>query len=153
MKILIIEDQQEKSNDIAGFFNEYFTEPPEMSIQQSLRSGLRDLVNHNNYDLIILDMSMPNFDPSPDDPIGGTPESFAGKEFLSQMELRELSSPVIVVTQYATFSKGQITLDDLDQLFKRSHPDFYLGSVYYSSAGDTWKRSLGQLIKKMEPHD
>lgn len=149
MKILIVEDQKEKSDDIVKFFKEGNTTNLEVSIQQSLRSGLKDLVSNLDYDLIVLDMSMPNFDPSAEDPMGGTHESFAGREFLSQMELREISTPTVVVTQYATFAKGQITLEKLDQLLKHSYPKFYLGSVYYSSAEDSWKDTLRRLIKDL----
>jgi len=149
MRILIVEDQQEKSDDIVSFLNDNKPQDLEVSIQQSLRSGLLDLVKNQDYDLIILDMSMPNFDPSSNDPIGGTPESFAGKEFLSQMELREISTPVVVVTQYATFAKGQIALEELDALFKFSYPKFYLGAVYYSSAEDSWKEALKKIIKDL----
>lgn len=150
MRVLIVEDQKEKSEDIVNFLNSYYLKGMLVSIQQSLRSGLKDLVINNNYDLVILDMSMPNFDPSIDDPIGGTPESFAGKEFMSQMDLRGIVSPVIVVTQYSTFAKGQIALDDLDRAFKISYPSFYLGSVYYSSAEDSWKKSLLKIISEYE---
>ena len=149
MKILIVEDQQEKSDDIVRFLMENKPYELKVSIQQSLRSGLKDLIKNSDYDLIVLDMSMPNFDPSPDDPVGGTPESFAGKEFLSQMELREISIPVVVVTQYATFAKGQIALEELDTLFKLSHPSFYLGAVYYSSAEASWKEALQRIIKDL----
>jgi len=149
MKILIVEDQEEKSDDLVTFFNSNYSQSPDICIKQSLRSGLRALTMQKDYDLVILDMSMPNFDPSADDPIGGTPESFAGKELLSQMELREISIPVVVVTQYATFSKGQISLDDLDLNFKHTYPGFYLGAVYYSSASESWKGKLRLLINDL----
>jgi CheY-like chemotaxis protein len=146
MKILIVEDQQEKSADLIKFFEQWISKSLEINVRQSLSSGLKQVVLDSNYDLIVLDMSMPNFDPSEDDPSGGTPESFAGKEFLAQMKLRNIKIPVVVVTQYATFARGQITLEELDSFFKSSYAQVYLGSVYYSSASDTWKKALKVLV-------
>lgn len=147
MRILIIEDQEEKSKDIVKFLSGYYDDELDISQQLSLRSGLGRLVSGEGYDLIVLDMSMPNFDPSLDDPIGGTPESFAGKEFLSQMKLRGISIPVVVITQYATFAKGQIALEDLDNEFRASYSEFYLGSVYYSYSSHEWKKALSDLLE------
>jgi len=146
MKILIVEDQKDKSDDITKFFDSFFIDKLEIHVKQSLRSGLKELLTIKDFDLIVLDMSMPNFDPGPEDPIGGTPESFAGKEFLAQMDLREISTPVVVVTQYATFVKGQIDLEELDFLFKHEYPNFYYGSVYYSSADKEWQKQLRQIL-------
>lgn len=146
MKVLIVEDQQDKCDDIVNCLRSIFFNDMTVVNCQSLRSGLKELVLNGDFSLIILDMSMPNFDPSPDDPIGGTPESFAGSEFLAQMNLRGINIPVVVVTQYATFAKRTIELDDLDSTFKASYPKFYCGSVYYSSANDSWKNKLCELV-------
>lgn len=138
MKILLVEDQEEKANDLKNYIlklssNSHFLDA------RSLRSGLRLLISSDDVDLIVLDMSMPNFEPSQDDPAGGTPESFAGKEFLAQMHLRSINIPVIIVTQYPTFEKGQVNLKDLDEDFQINYPEFYFGSIYYSSANDSWQ--------------
>ena len=146
MNILLVEDQKEKSDDVTKFLEEYFDGQLDVTLCKSLRSGLKALFTNDSINIIILDMSMPNFDPGPDDPIGGTPESFAGREFLAQMDLRDINIPVIVVTQYSTFARGQIELDDLDAFFKVSYSGFYKGSVYYSSADDSWKEQLKNML-------
>ena len=92
-------------------------------------------------------MSMPNFDPSPDDPLGGTPESFAGQEFLAQMKLRGINTAVIIITQYQTFEEGQIDLNSIDNYLTNEYRDFYLGAVYYSSADKEWEGSLLNIIE------
>lgn len=147
MKILIVEDQNEKSNDIERFSRECFTDISEITVKQSLRSGLKEIVGNNDYNLIFLDMSMPNFDPSPDDPLGGTPESFAGQEFLAQMKLRGISTSVIIITQYQTFAEGQIDLDSIDNYLAYEYHNFYLGAVYYSSADKDWEGNLLKIIE------
>ncbi|MFV7784957.1 hypothetical protein ACNPKB_12955 [Shewanella marisflavi] len=147
MRILIVEDQVEKSREIELFCESYFSIDIHVSVRQSLRSGLKELIS-NYYDLIFLDMSMPNFEPSQDDPLGGTPESFAGKEFLAQMKLREINSPVILITQYQTFEEGQVDLISIDSYLKSVYPDFYIGAIYYSSADKEWETNLEALLDR-----
>ncbi|MDQ7727917.1 hypothetical protein [Halomonas sp. SpR8] len=146
MRILLVEDQKEKSDDVIIFLRNALEKSADINVRQSLRSGLKEIVCNGTYDLILLDMSMPNFDPGPDDPVGGTPESFAGREFLAQMDLRGIFTPVIIVTQYATFAKGQIELKELDSFFKAEYSSFYLGSIYYSSADKAWQKKLENLL-------
>lgn len=146
MKVLIIEDQIEKSEAIKIFLTSIYQNSIDISVRQSLRSGLKETIQNTKYDLIVLDMSMPNFDPSETDPIGGSPESFAGREFISQMHLRKIKTPVVVVTQYSTFEKGQTSLEDLHHLLASTYPEIYVGSVYYSSASDDWKKDLKKLL-------
>lgn len=147
MKILIVEDQAEKSKDIERFSRECFSNISTITVKQSLRSGLKEVILKKDYKLIFLDMSMPNFDPSPDDPLGGTPENFAGQEFLAQMKLRKIQTPVIIITQYQTFEEGQIDLNSIDNYLTNEYQDFYLGSVYYSSADKEWEGKLLDIIE------
>jgi CheY-like chemotaxis protein len=147
MKILIVEDQIEKSKEIEQFCKSFFPKIENVSVFQSLRSGLRALMS-NTYDLIFLDMSMPNFDPSSDDPLGGTPESFAGKEFLAQMKLRGEKIPVVIITQYQTFEEGQVDLTSIDSFLKSTYSGFYLGAIYYSSADKEWEINLERLLNR-----
>lgn len=147
MKILIVEDQIEKSKEIELFCRSFFPIIESVAVFQSLRGGLRSLIS-NTYDLIFLDMSMPNFDPSSDDPLGGTPESFAGKEFLAQMKLRGENIPVVIITQYQTFEEGQVDLHSIDSYLKETYADFYLGAIYYSSADKEWEVNLANLLNR-----
>ncbi|MCQ4108462.1 MULTISPECIES: response regulator [Aeromonas] len=147
MKILIVEDQIEKSKEIEQFCRSFFLNVEMIIVCQSLRSGLRALMS-STYDLIFLDMSMPNFDPSSDDPLGGTPESFAGKEFLAQMKLRGEKIPVVIITQYQTFEEGQVDLTSIDSFLKSTYSGFYLGAIYYSSADKEWEVNLERLLNR-----
>ena len=146
MKILIIEDDREKKTKIIEYLKSLYADDLIVYEKESLRSALKEIIKSTEYDLMILDMSLPNFDISEDEPGGGTPESFAGKELLAQMKLRRINIPVIVVTQFSTFDHGRVTLDDLKHLFEDEYSDFYLGSVYYNDAVDSWKYELVNMI-------
>lgn len=148
MNILIVEDQDEKSEKLRNFCYSNLKPDCKVVIKKSLRGALREVLKAEPYDLIFLDMSMPNFDPSIDDPLGGSPESFAGLEFVSQLKLRRLFIPVVVVTQYRTFEKGKITLKSIDLQLKDEYSEYYLGSVYYSSADKDWELPLRIILQE-----
>ena len=83
-KILIVEDNQKKLEKLRNFLKEQFNEI-EIVEKMSYNSATKEIVlNHNNYDLILLDMSMQTYDIS-DDESGGEPEPLAGKNILKQM--------------------------------------------------------------------
>ncbi|MVB37166.1 response regulator, partial [Vibrio cholerae] len=63
MKVLIVEDQPEKKDNIENFLLDSF-QSFRVNSSDSLRSALREVVLNQDYDLILLDMSMPAFDPS-----------------------------------------------------------------------------------------
>ncbi|MGL5257929.1 MAG: hypothetical protein ACRC76_12945 [Proteocatella sp.] len=147
MKILIVEDQADKKDNIERFL---FENIPEVNINDccSLRGALKEVVTNPIYDLILLDMSMPNFDPSEayyDD----SPESYAGRELMEQMKLRGIVIPVIIVTQYSSFEGGSVALDGLSEMFFNLFDEFYKGCIYYNSATEKWKVDLSKLIEKM----
>ena len=146
MKILIVEDDHDKIEKIKEFLEEKYGSKATVVISESLRSALYKIQTINDFDLVILDMSLPNFDINRQEPLGGTPESFAGKELMAQMSLRGLKIPVVVLTQYSVFDEGKITLDELKSEFANDFKDFYLGSVYYNAAVDGWKVELSAMI-------
>ena len=147
MRVLLVEDQQEKREQIKEFIKDEGGGDFEITVRESLRGALKEIVLCSQYDLILLDMSMPNFDPASDNPADCSPESFAGQELLEQMKLRDIGIPVIIITQYATFEGGAVTLEDLKEKFSCEYSNFYLGSVYFNSPLDTWKKELLDLLR------
>jgi CheY-like chemotaxis protein len=150
MKILIVEDDFDKRQKIKNYIFDSFGKTTVVREKESLRSGLKEVVEGEGYDLLLLDMSMPSFDVGADEPGGGTPESFAGKELMSQMKLRNICIPVVVITQYDTFEEGTVSLEDLSKDFVIEFGDFFLGAVFYSSAIDGWKAELAEYLKHLE---
>ena len=147
MKILIVEDQPVKRDQIKSFVIKEIDDVVEIVDKESLRGALKEISTCDDYDLILLDMSMPNFDPSEDVSLGGSPESFAGKELLEQMKLRDIVIPVIVITQYSSFEGGAVTLGSLSDEFSSKYKEVYRGSVYFDSAVESWKGQLLDLLR------
>lgn len=146
MKALFVEDDDVKRNRISELLVE-IVPSMELDVARSLQSGLRKL-KENHYSVIILDMTLPNYDPGPNEP-GGKPQLFGGREFLRQMDRFDVPTPVIVVTQFAAFGQGSklVDLSHLDNELRQEHGSIYKGAIYYNSAVQSWMSELGELVK------
>lgn len=150
MNILIIEDDEDKSKKLEEFIS---TEFPLSYIQfaKSLNSALRALVaGKDSLDIVLLDMSMPAYDISQNEPSGGDPENYAGKELLAQMCLRSINLPTIVVTMFDSFGEAptQMSLEQLIADLKARYSPPFKGHVYYNPTQEGWKNALKQLINE-----
>jgi CheY-like chemotaxis protein len=145
MNILFVEDDENKRKQISAFILEIIPNC-ELRIERSLQSGLRNL-RTDLPGLVLLDMTLPNYDQGPDEP-GGQPQIFGGREFLRQMDRFDIVVPVIVITQFGTFGKGSSSrnLGDLDAELRAVHGMIYKGVVYYNAAIHGWKEELKRLI-------
>lgn len=150
MKILIVEDEYDKREKIKSEVVCILGETVEILESESLRGGLKSVLTTKSLDLILLDMSMPSFDAS-DDPGGEDPESFAGIELMSQMKLRGIATPVLIVTQYKNFEKGAVTLEELIERMNSDFSEFFKGTIYYSSSLEGWKKQLRDYFDEEHP--
>ena len=100
----------------------------------------------------LMDMSMPNFDISEEEPDGGSHESFAGRDLLEQMKLREIESKVFIITQLDTFgeSVNKLSLTELKKQMKEEFSPIYRDAIYYNKAQENWKTELKDKIGKLD---
>jgi CheY-like chemotaxis protein len=144
--VLLIEDDENKRKNLRECLVEIV---PGVSLRQagSLQTGLQEL-RENPPELIILDMTLPNYEPGPDEP-GGQPHLFGGREFLRQMDRFDILIPVIVVTQFSAFGTGKHAKDlaGLDTELRSEHGGVYRGAIHYNSAVLGWKDELRELIE------
>lgn len=151
MKILLIEDDEEKSRVISDFVRDEFPEL-ELDTARSFNSGLRLAIKGSaHYSCILLDMSMPNFDVTTDDPSGGTPESFAGIDLLAQMKIRRINIPTIVVTMFDKFGDepNRMSLVELNEKLQDDYMPLFRGLTHYNLAEDGWRASLKKQINEV----
>lgn len=148
MKILFIEDHPLKQAQINKFVLEKFSDC-QIESKNSYISGLKELIkNHNNYDVLLLDISMPNYDISSEDS-GGDWMPLAGKNILKEMYLRDIPTKAIVVTMHGSFDDGT-KITELDSELKKEFSDNYIGYVFYSQLNEDWKDKICQLLKTLE---
>jgi len=149
MRILIVEDDTDKARDIRDFVGKSFSQAC-VDEARSFNSALKAICDRTiDYDVVLLDMSMPNFDVGGGEPSGGAQESFAGRDLLMQMKMRRRKIPTIVVTMFDGFGEGpgRVSIDDLGSQMAANFSDFYVGHVYYSQAEEAWKNDLEALLK------
>lgn len=148
MNVLLIEDDDEKLNHITEFMNHEYPKC-HILIARSFASGLRLLNRYKTEaSVALIDMSMPSYDVSESEPSGGPPEGFAGRELLAQMKLRDIKTPVVIVTMFDSFSEKntKTSLEQLAQdLQERFSPPFS-GLVYYDSRQEGWRTALRESI-------
>ena len=145
-RILLVEDYEEIAKDIRKFLQEKF--PNAKVFNCTSYNSAQEMIfeAEDEYDLILLDMSMSTFDLN-DDASGGLPEPAAGQNILEGMYLRNISTPVIVVTMYNVF--GRKELATFDKELKEQYPDNYRSYVYYSAQKGDWRNILEQQIKSI----
>ena len=145
-RILLVEDYEEKANNILAFLKQEFPEC-EVIQRSSYNSAQEEIFEHgSDYSLILLDMSMATYDLSKD-ASGGLPEPSAGQYILEGMFLRQIMTPVVVVTMYNVFGRKQLDAFDVD--LKKDYPQNYKSYVYYSSQKNDWKNHLKKQIKEI----
>lgn len=144
MKILIIEDDDLKYSHIAKYCKDILASV-EVKWKKSYQTGLHELLNEK-YDLILLDMSMHIFEKSSEES-GGSFETYAGRMILSEIEINEINTKVIVITGYDIYNDGK-TLATLKHELKNEFGEFYLDTIYFIGKDEGWKTELNELIKK-----
>lgn len=145
MNVLIVEDDENKGVQFSQFLRDTFA-AIDIKLERSLQGGLRR-IRKERPDLVLLDMTLPNYEPGPDES-GGITHIFGGREFLRQMDRFDVDVPVIVVTQFETFGKppAVMGLRELDEQLRAEHSAVYRGAVYYHASLDAWKHALREMI-------
>lgn len=146
MNILLVEDYDEKANNIIAFLNAEF---PTFQVERctSYNSAQETIYEGSGkYDLILLDMSMTTYDLNADTS-GGKPEPTAGNDILEGMYLRNITTPVIVVTMYNVFGRKELAAFHEELLM--NYPQNYKSYVFYSSQRNDWKKELKKSIKEV----
>ncbi|MFO7844253.1 MAG: response regulator [Bacteroidales bacterium] len=146
--IILIEDDFKKKEDIRNFLSSEL-QINNIVIKESYQSGLRALIK-NKYDLLLLDMSIPTWDKSIDEP-GGNFEKFGGYKILKEITRKKKPIKTILITMFDDFGESDtsITLSQLDNLLKTEFPDIYIGAVYYNIREEKWKADLSDFILKL----
>ena len=139
MRILLIEDNEHKKNLLLSFMTEEFPDI-KVELKKSYNSGLRELINNNDYSLILLDMSLPNYDIVQGES-GGDFESLAGKYLLNEMYRRDININVVIVTMYRDYVD-----EEFNSGLRENFPN-YRGVIYFESNDpEGWKNELRKIL-------
>ena len=138
-RVLLIEDDDVKANDIIGFIGDEFGY--HIDRRNSITAGLRLI--QNNYEYILLDMSLPRFS---ENSLRNF-EPFGGIEVIKELERKQIQSAVIVITQYAIFGEGSLkrTLEDIKNQCQGYKINF-IDVIKYSRDVIIWKDILKKYL-------
>ena len=148
-KTILIEDDIKKIEDI----KEYVTKQLGCEIfivKESYQSGIREILK-NDYDLLLLDMSIPTFDKTPLES-GGPYEKFGGYKVLREIIRKKRPVKTILITMFDDFGESDlsITLSQIDQSLKQEFSNIYLGSVFYHARENKWQEDLKTIIQEIQ---
>lgn len=146
---LLVEDEAPKLAHIRRFMRESFSNVS-VADARSVSTAL-DAIEEEDFNLLLLDMSLPTFDVGQGEH-GGRPQGFGGIEILRHIVMEGLFLPTIVLTGYEAFPDEAGTLIDLNTLRQRmteEFPDTVIAVVHFNSSLDDWKVTLRPIIEKL----
>ena len=149
MKILFIEDEIVKQNDILKYLNEELSQNA-VEVVHSLMGGMLAL-RKCEFEMVLLDMSLPLYDLNGEDEGINEFEAFGGIEILDEIERKELSVKVLVITAFDVIEDDtkKINLEQLDDQMKENYSNYYLGCIHYDESSLEWKTELENYLKNI----
>lgn len=149
MRLLIVEDDPLKAESLVECLQELTrSHNVVLSIRQSYRSGL-DAIESGACDFVILDMTIPTFDPQP---LGrqGRPRSLGGYELMRKLKRKGIAVPVFIVSQLEAFGEEgtAVTLTEMTAKCEVEFPSFFVGSTFFSRTDFLWRGELRAAVSK-----
>ena len=149
IRTILIEDDSKKIEDI----KEYLTNQlgcENFTVRESYQSGIREILK-NDFDLLLLDMSIPTFDKTPLES-GGPYEKFGGYKVLREIIRKKRPVKTILITMFDDFGESDlsITLSQINESLKQEFSNLYLGSVFYHARENKWQEDLKYIIQDIE---
>lgn len=146
-RVLLVEDDDGKRDALVDQISS--TIPNAQILEcNSLISAIREL-KKNDFDIIILDVTLPYRDISPARPPGDM-HKLGGEEVLRHMERYQTLTPVIVVSQFDTFG-DDLNAKKFSQLitdFSNNFPNQFKAGVYYHASMSDWNDELDRAIRQ-----
>ena len=147
MRVLLIEDEITKEQDILKFLSELDTEAS-VEVKHSITSGIAE-IREKQYDYILLDMSLPIYDNDDVQYLEHNEfETFGGNYVLDELDRIEYDVKVIVITAFDILGeeKKRIELTQVEKGLYEDYPDVFWGAVFYNASSVEWKERLSAYL-------
>ncbi|MDO6835790.1 response regulator [Pseudoalteromonas carrageenovora] len=146
MKILIIEDDDYKANDLLKFSNHKFSNP-EVKLAVSLAEAI-DEIDVSIFDLIFIDMAIPSHTAEQGE---GSPMSLltGGIDILLELSEMHREDRCIVITQHPSIeiSEEHYPLDKAPAIFKSLLNCEVVACIYYVVDDSKWMIDLEKALQ------
>jgi CheY-like chemotaxis protein len=146
-KLLIVEDDDPKLEQLQTIIKLEFPEY-EISIAKSLNSACK-LLDKHEFDIALLDMSLPTFDGGKTISSSGRQKTLGGRDFLRYLVECEVFLPVFVITGFKDFpiENKVIQLAELNKSLRNEFQEIYRGNVFFSHSNDIWKDKIREILR------
>ncbi len=146
MKILLIEDEVHKRDEIRQCVEEVFKMTP--NIVDGVSSAVL-AVMEQDFDLIILDMALSTFGDSATDQKKGHDQAQGGVEVLRALKVAGKTPNVVIVTQYPDFYIGGIKtkLKGASVIIKNKYSVNIIGAVLYHYKSKSTKQKITSILR------
>lgn len=147
MNILYVEDEEVKAKEVLASLDEKCN----VDFRKSLSGGL-SAIQENQYDVVLLDMSLPLYDYDSEDEDENDFETFAGIDILEELMRKSRNDKVVVITAFDILGEGEneITMPQLDANLQEEYKEIYLGLIYYDSSSLEWRRNLQSILEELK---
>lgn len=149
MKILFIEDEERKEKQVKEFIQS-LNKNHIIFIEHSLMSGIKRIQN-KEFDLVLLDMSLPLYDTESSLNEDNEFEPFAGLEIIEEMKRINYKVKTVIITAFDLIEDDirTLTLEQINSKLKEDYPEIHMESIFYNSSSLEWKKNLKEIIEKL----
>ncbi|EET9688156.1 TPA: response regulator [Escherichia coli] len=150
MKILIADDNIQKQRVLRTCIEENFVSS-DITQTFSFTTTIKALTSSVKFDIILLDMTMPNYDSKEPMNNDGKMRTLAGQDVITKMAYRGITTPTIIVTQFEVFGRHSSLkpISEIAQELIASYPNIVKGYVLFDLQSELWKTDLIKKITEL----
>ncbi|MFM0168851.1 response regulator [Paraburkholderia sediminicola] len=144
LNVLLVEDDEYKRRQIISFLNDegWCTD---IAIANSVVGGINK-IDETSFDLVILDMALPNYDGGSD-----AAQGLGGIAVFRYLQQLSPATPVLVLTQFEALREGSALVDikTLDERLRAEFGDQFAALAQYKVASDEWRKQVREVANKV----
>lgn len=148
MKILLVEDEIHKRDEINACVKDVFGSLPDMvdSVSSAVLS-----VKSTDYNLIILDMALSTFGESASDNKKGHDQAQGGIEVLRALKAYRKTTNILIVTQYPDFFIGgvKVKLKNSIGMINQKYSQNVVGAVLYTYKSKQTLQKITSILRTL----
>lgn len=148
-KILLVEDEPHKREELTASLEQFFGSDAQVEHVDSVHAAYW-AVTAFDFDLIILDMALPNFT-GEEAAARGHDQAQGGVEVLRALKARNARPKIIIITQYSDITLGgqKVKLAKAPDVLSKRYEQDVVGGVLYKYKSPSNHVRLTSLLKKL----
>lgn len=151
MKILLVEDELHKREELTSCLDEFFKGDVSLQHVDSVRAAFL-AVSASEFELIILDMALPTFSTEGGGTERGHDQALGGVEVLRALKSRGIASKIIIITQYPDITVGgkRLKLGAAADVLSERYCQDVIGAILYRYRSPSIRKKLMSILRKVQ---